>query len=76
MIVLTERSSGVSIDNLIELDNNTLTFDAVLADQTVIHIISVYGPSADTPEYWEKVFDAYHACDNKLKLITGNLTSF
>ena len=49
ILVLTERSSGVNIENVTKLDNNILTFDVVLADQTVIHIISVYGPSADSP---------------------------
>ena len=72
ILVFIDRTSGITVDNLVIIDNNTLTFDAVLADQTSIHIICVYDPSADTPDYWEKVFELYNASDNKLKIIIGD----
>ena len=72
ILVFIERSSGITIDNLVIIDNSTLTFDAILSDQSSIHIICVYGPSADTPSYWERAFELYNASEKKLKIKLGD----
>ena len=72
ILIFIERNSGITIDNLVIIDNSTLTFDAILADQTTVHVIGVYGPSADTPSYWDRAFELYNASEQKLKIMLGD----
>ena len=72
ILILIEKSSGATIENLVKINNNTLSFDAIMSDQMCVLVICVYGPSADAPEYWDKVFEHFHVSSNKLKLVTGD----
>ena len=72
--VMIKKSSGCLMENYVELDStDTLAFDVVCPDTTVIHIIACYAPShRDDPVYWSAVYDNYMENDSEYKMILGD----
>ena len=62
------------MDNYVELDStDTLAFDFICPDITVIHIIACYAPSdRDNPVYWNAVYDNYMESESEYKMILGD----
>ena len=72
--ILVKQGSGIVLDALTEIDNkNILTFNAILPDQTKVFIICVYGPSADSPAFWESVLELYNDNECDYRMILGEL---
>ena len=71
--IFIKKSSGCQISNFTEVDStDTLSFDIICPDNTVIAIIAVYAPSVDTPSYWSKIYDTIMSKQSDYKLIIGD----
>ena len=71
---MIKRSGGCSVENYTELDStDTLAFNLVCPDNTVIHVIACYASSdKDNPVYWNAVYDYYMNCVSEYKMILGD----
>ena len=71
---MIKHSSGCTVEKLTELDcTDTLAFNLVCPDKTVIYIIACYAPSdKDNPDYWDAVYEYYMNSNEDYKLILGD----
>ena len=71
--VMLKISSGITFEKFTSLDNNTISFTALLPDQTKISAICCYAPSnVDDPSYWETVFEQFSNIEADCKFIAGD----
>ena len=72
--VMIKHSSGCTVEKLTELDcTDTLAFNLICPDKTVIYIIACYAPSdKDNPDYWDAVYEYYMNSNEDYKLILGD----
>ena len=71
--VFIKKASGCLISNFTEVDStDTLSFDITCPDMTIISIIAVYAPSADSPSYWNMIYDSIMSKLSDHKLIIGD----
>ena len=59
--------------NFTEVDStDTLSFNITCPDMTIISIKAVYAPSADSPSYWNMIYDTIISKPIDHKLIIGD----
>ena len=68
--VFIKKASGCLVSNLTEVDStDTLSLDITCPDITIISIIAAYAPSADSPSYWNMIYDTIMSKTGDHKLI-------
>ena len=73
ILVFLRKNNGCTITNVnCNDDNDTLFFTISMPDMSTIDILSVYAPSKDMPQFWEKAHEIMVTGQSQHKIIIGD----